>query len=170
MRKILLLFLVVMTAALPAQEKYVIQVISTEKKASITPGFIAKIEKLSAPYVHKKIGGMYKVFVGDFHNYETARAYLPEVRSKVSRGAFVAKEGEFLAKKPEHKQVAVKEETKALQPLLQEELPEEVALAKEEKGAIAQEVFCRPTKKALREADISAALSFYKNSSFYTFK
>jgi hypothetical protein len=169
MRKILLLLLM-MTVAMFAQEKYVIQVISAEKEASITPGFIAKIEKLSAPYVHTRIGGMHKVFVGEFHNYETARAYLPEVRSKVSKGAFLVKEGEFLAMKPEREQIAVKEEATSLQLLSQEELPEKAAQAKEEKGAIAQEVFCRPTKKALREADISAALSFYKNSSFYTFK
>lgn len=32
-----------------------------------------------------------------------------------------------------------------------------------------QSLFCKPTKKALREAEISEALSFYKNSSYYTF-
>lgn len=168
MRKLLLLAMV--TAALSAQEKYAIQVISAEKEASITPGFIAKIEQLSAPYVHKKIEGRYKVFVGEFHNYKTARAYLPEVCSKVSRGAFVVKEGELLAKNPEVQKLVVKAEAKMLHPFSKEELPEKAAESKEEKGAIAQEVFCQPTKKALREAEITAALSFYKSSSFYTFK
>lgn len=32
-----------------------------------------------------------------------------------------------------------------------------------------QSLFCKPTKKALREAEISEALSFYKNSSYYRF-
>jgi hypothetical protein len=32
-----------------------------------------------------------------------------------------------------------------------------------------QDVFCKPTKRALREAEISEALSFYKNSSYYRF-
>ena len=32
-----------------------------------------------------------------------------------------------------------------------------------------QSLFCKPTKKALREAEISQALSFYKNSSYYGF-
>jgi hypothetical protein len=108
--------------------------------------------------------------VGDFHNYETARAYLYEVRKKVCRGAFIVKEKELLAQNPEREQIAVKAEAKMLQPPSEEELPEKAVEAKEEKGAIAQEVFCQPTKKALREAEISAALSFYKSSSFYTFK
>jgi hypothetical protein len=30
--------------------------------------------------------------------------------------------------------------------------------------------FCKPTKKALREEEIAEALTFYRNSSFYTFK
>jgi hypothetical protein len=32
-----------------------------------------------------------------------------------------------------------------------------------------EEIFCKPTKKALREAEISQALSFYRNSSYYGF-
>ncbi len=32
-----------------------------------------------------------------------------------------------------------------------------------------EEIFCKPTKRALREAEISQALSFYKNSSYYRF-
>lgn len=168
MRKFLLL--VMMTAALSAQERYTIQVISAEDEASITKAFIAKIKQLSAPYVQKRIEGKYKIFVGNFHNYETSRAYLYEVRSKVSQGAFVVKEKELLAKKPEREQIAVSAEAKILQPPSEEELPEKAAEAKEEKGAIEQEAFCQPTKKALREAEISAALSFYKSSSFYTFK
>ena len=32
-----------------------------------------------------------------------------------------------------------------------------------------EEVFCKPTKRALREAEISEALSFYRNSSYYGF-
>ncbi|MBE0498027.1 MAG: SPOR domain-containing protein [Campylobacterales bacterium] len=168
MRKFLLL--VMMTAALFSQQRYTIQVISADNEASITKAFIAKIKQLSAPYVHKKIEGKQKIFVGNFHNYETARAYLYEVRSKVSQGAFVVKEKELLAKNPEREQIAVSAETKMLQPPLEEKVPEKAAKAKEEKGAIEEEVFCRPTKKALREAEISAALSFYKSSSFYTFK
>jgi hypothetical protein len=168
MRKFLLL--VIMTAALTAQERYAIQVISAENEASITKAFVAKIKQLSAPYVQKRIAGKHKVFVGDFHNYETARAYLYEVRKKVCRGAFIVKEKELLAQNPEREQIAVKAEAKMLQPPSEEELPEKAVEAKEEKGAIAQEVFCQPTKKALREAEISAALSFYKSSSFYTFK
>lgn len=168
MRKVLLLAM--MTVALSAQQRYAIQVISAEKEASITPGFIAKIKQLSAPYVHKKIEGKHKVFVGEFHNYETARAYLPEVRSKVSQGAFIVKEEERLAKNPEREQIAVKAEAKMLHFFSKEELSEKAVEAKEEKSAIEEEVFCQPTKKALREAEISAALSFYKSSSFYTFK
>jgi hypothetical protein len=32
-----------------------------------------------------------------------------------------------------------------------------------------EEIFCKPTKRALREAEISQALSFYRNSSYYGF-
>ncbi len=32
-----------------------------------------------------------------------------------------------------------------------------------------EEIFCKPTKRALREAEISEALSFYKKSSYYRF-
>jgi len=34
----------------------------------------------------------------------------------------------------------------------------------------AEEIFCKPTKKALREVEIAEALEFYRNSSFYSFK
>lgn len=168
MRKVLLLAM--MISALYSQERYAIQVISADNEASITKAFIAKIKQLSAPYVQKRVEGKYKVFVGDFHNYETARAYLYEVRSKVNRGAFVVKEEERLVKNPEREQIAVTAEAIMLHPFSKEELSEKAAEAKEEKGAIKEEVFCQPTKKALREAEISAALSFYKSSSFYTFK
>jgi len=34
---------------------------------------------------------------------------------------------------------------------------------------ISPSLFCKPTKRLLREQEISTALSFYKNSSYYTF-
>ena len=33
-----------------------------------------------------------------------------------------------------------------------------------------EEIFCKSSKKALRESEISDALAFYRNSSYYSFK
>ncbi len=159
-----------MTSALFSQERYCIQVISAENEASITKAFIAKIKQMSAPYVQKQIEGKYKVFVGDFHSYEVARAYLYEVRKNVSRGAFIVSKNDTSAQHPQVQQIAVMAEVKTLQPFEKEEPSEKTAEAKDDNAAIAEEVFCQPTKKALREAEISSALSFYQSSSFYTFK
>lgn len=56
---------------------------------------------------------------------------------------------------PQEKLVITKTQTKKIVPMKDEGKTEEI--------------FCKPTKKALREAEISEALSFYKNSSYYTF-
>jgi len=42
--------------------------------------------------------------------------------------------------------------------------------AKERSSKTSENVFCKSSKKALRETEIAQALSFYKNSSFYSFK
>lgn len=49
--------------------------------------------------------------------------------------------------------------------VIKEEKKEEETFSEE----TSQNLFCKPTKKALREAEISEALSFYTNSSYYTF-
>jgi len=56
---------------------------------------------------------------------------------------------------PQEKVVIKKKETKTV-----------VAMKDEAKT---EEIFCKPTKRALREAEISQALSFYRNSSYYGF-
>ena len=56
---------------------------------------------------------------------------------------------------PQDKLVIRKTETKIVKPMKEEGKTEEI--------------FCKPSKKALREAEISEALLFYKNSSFYRF-
>jgi hypothetical protein len=65
---------------------------------------------------------------------------------------------------PQDKMVIRKVQAKTAVPMKDEGVPEE--MFSEETS---QSLFCKPTKKALREAEISEALSFYKNSSYYTF-
>ena len=56
---------------------------------------------------------------------------------------------------PKEKVVIKKKETKTVMAMKEE--------------AKTEEIFCKPTKRALREAEISEALSFYRNSSYYGF-
>ena len=65
---------------------------------------------------------------------------------------------------PKEKVIIQKKETKTVVAMKDKAKREEV-FSKE----TTQSLFCKPTKKALREAEISEALSFYRNSSYYGF-
>lgn len=192
-----ILWALTLAAALCAEERYSIQVISAQDEASITEAFMAKVKQTSMPYVQKRIDGKYKIFVGKFPSHEAAASLLPQIREKVSGDAFIAREGEMLTLKPEAnlQKIMVQTEAKMLQPPKTEEQAPEAKSSKTEALEISrprekvlsakkeikenaetkgknkeEEMFCKPSRKALREAEISAAISFYKDSSFYSFK
>lgn len=57
-------------------------------------------------------------------------------------------------------------------------VPEKEMIAKSEPKTVVgmhedvktEEIFCKPTKKALRESEIAEALAYYRNSTFYQFQ
>ena len=65
---------------------------------------------------------------------------------------------------PKDKIVINKKETKTVVAMKDEAKSEEIFSEE-----TSQDLFCKPTKRALREAEISQALSFYRNSSYYGF-
>lgn len=66
---------------------------------------------------------------------------------------------------PQDKLVIRKTQTTGVVRVKDEGKPEETLSSED----TSQSLFCKPTKRALREAEISEALAFYKNSSYYTF-
>ncbi len=205
MRTLFLFF--ILTLFLHAQERYCIEVLSTEDKSAITKELMSKVGAMAIPHSLKYVNGKYKLLMGDFKTRQEAEVLLPEVQEKISKSAFV-----FVLKDKE-KSLGLNAHAKMQQAILmaqanmitktvaeQEALqnlditpikPVETTTSKEntvikdvkaqasdkkseklgqKAQESSQELFCKPTKKALREAEITEALSFYKNSSFYTFK
>jgi hypothetical protein len=62
----------------------------------------------------------------------------------------------------------VKEETAIAEKTERKKKPVKTVMTKQPKESEEQQ-FCKSSKKILREAEISEALEFYKNSSFYSF-
>ena len=68
---------------------------------------------------------------------------------------------------PQGEDVLVKKEEQPAESTVSKQVEEPKTVVKENRD---EKLVCKPTKKALREAEIEEALSFYKNSSFYSFK
>ena len=71
----------------------------------------------------------------------------------------------------EHKTIEIAElqdENASVRDVKAEKKPVKIVITRKPKEK-KEESFCKSSKKALREAEISEALEFYKNSSFYSF-
>lgn len=181
-----------------AQERFCIEALSVDKTADISKDFIRKLSSMSLPYEYKEIEGKYKVFIGDFSTRQEAEQVLPKIHDKLNKDAFIKAfhledKTEPLSSQAKMQQAALmakakmitkladkKEETPSIEKQKivlidiagpQEKKPVKVKpkLVKKQKVKVSQNVVCKPNKKALRETEISAALEFYKNSSFYKF-
>ena len=85
----LLLFLT-LSLFVYAEDRYCIEVLSTEDKKAVTKEFMDKVGTMSLPHSLKYSEGKYKVFMGDFKTREAAETVLPEVREKINKDAFVS--------------------------------------------------------------------------------
>lgn len=192
-----LLFLI-LTVFIQAEDRYCIEVLSVKDKASISQELMGKVTKMRMPHSVKYIDGHYKVFLGKFETREAAKPVLDEVRKNISEEAIVTlyqekKRASQLDPNAAMQQAILMAQAKALaktneseehnatidKPLeasttkdttaAEETKPVKIVVIKQ-KAEKKEDSFCKPSKKILREAEISEALEFYKNSSFYSFK
>lgn len=188
-------FILAFSLSLLAQEKYTIEVLSMEHNASISPEFMTKVHKHGLPYVKKDVDGELKVYIGEYKSKEAAESALKEIQSKISKDAFVCEskaqpltsqqkmqQAMLMAKARTLKKMKTDEvqETKleSIEAVHSKEAPAKIVItAKDTKAVIGmqedvktEEMFCKSSKKALRESEISDALAFYRNSSYYSFK
>ncbi len=199
----ILLLSLLLAIFLQAEERYCIEVLSTEAKATITPELMEKVTKMRMPHSVRYMDGQYKLFLGNFETREAAKPVLDEVRKNISEDAVitiyqekkrssqldpkVAMQHAMLmaqakalskTKQSEENNISdnetmeipeVQEEKAAVEESKTQKSPEKIVIIKKPKEKT-EERFCKSSKKALREAEISEALRFYKNSSFYSFK
>ena len=202
----LLLFLT-LALFLNAQDRYCIEVLSTEDKKAVSKEFMDKVSAMSLPHSLKYIKGTYKVFMGDFNTREEAETVLVEVHEKINKDAVVSvvkelelnanakmqqamlmAQAKMITKPPvaekekpsETESIPVKpveisgpqenDEMTASDKQTEKSVEKKIEKQEVETKKVSEEQFCKPTKKALREAEITEALTFYKNSSFYKFK
>ena len=192
------LSILMLTSALSAGElKYTIQVLSVKDARSITDAFMAKLEAISMRYTQKHIKGRYKVFLGEFKSYESAALSLASVRANVEKSAFITHMEDKYTLDPKQKMqqamllaqartlkkmnkedthISEKELT-TVEPIKISGIQEKIVIEKKETKKIVamqedvktEEIYCKPSKRALRESEISDALAFYKQSLYYTF-
>ena len=187
-----------LTAIVSADEvKYAIQVLNVQDKEAITPAFVSKAKAVPMLYRKKYIDGRYKVFLGEFNSHEEATSQLALVREKVQKDAFVVRmEDEFILdpkqkmqqamvmaqartlekmKKPEIK--IMSKELETVEPVKVSGPEKKILIVKHDTKSVVgmkedvktEKIYCKPSKKALRESEISDALAFYRKSSYYKF-
>ncbi|MDF1879832.1 SPOR domain-containing protein [Sulfurimonas sp. MAG313] len=144
-----------------ADTRYAIQVISVKNSHSITQELIQKIKDTKISYTQDKSGGLYHIYMGSFSTWKDALSSLSMIRRKVSSDAFICKRTKGLRDISKHKMKKAK--TRTLAKVNIKDIPIEKTIHIEDTSD------CIQTHEELRESAISEALSFYKNSSYYTF-
>ncbi len=197
MRSILFLMIVTLFLhVLHAKEQYCIEVLSTKDKTSITREIMDKVIQMKHSHSVRYMDGEYKLILGNFETSKAAEAVLDEVRTNINKEAVVTlyqekKRASQLDSKAKMQQAMLMAQAKALtktkvneehnitieevsqifenceENVTEKESVKNVTLT--EPRSVEIESFCKSSKKALREAEISEALEFYKNSSFYSF-
>jgi len=174
MRIFLLLFAI--SLVLFGDTRFSIEVLSVENRADINASFMDKVNETDLPFTTHHTGKVYKVLVGDFESVEVAKEVLPRVKKTVSEKAFITTGMAVieLDAKPKMIQAAIMAQAKALKKPQKVIKSEEIKAPQEEvnenKKDVVSKVYCKKSKKALREYEVSEALDFYKHSSFYSFK
>ena len=187
----LLMFASIVTAS---SEKYTIEVLSIENNASVSSEFMNKVHELGLPYVKKDMDGELKVYIGEYKSKAAAESALKDVQNKVSADAFVCEsKAEPLTSQQKMQQAMLMAKARTLKKMDKDEIeetklptveavhskdaPEKIVITKKETKTVigmqddvkTEEMFCKTSKKALRESEISEAVAFYRNSSFYKF-
>jgi len=175
-----------------AQETYSIQVISVKEKVAVTDEFMQKISDMGTPFCEESLDNEYRIYVGEFLTKEDATSALSEVRSEISKDAFVCEQAKTSMQTPEQKmqQAMVMAKARSLESMSKVKVEEKVldtvepikvvilqkeveVMEEESKPEIIvkeeKEKYCKTSKSDLRESQIAEAISFYKNSSYYTF-
>ena len=180
MKKLLTaLTLLVMSTALWA-ETYRIQVLSTDANATVDKAFKVRLDASKYPYETVVKAGKKRICVGSYDSYLSALKALRDVRCKIATDAFIVKDAESapavkVEKVPEA--LAVIQEGKKIPDAVKTaetakaEMPKADAKVEtvEKEEAAAQPCICICDKHALRKAEITNALSYYKNSPHYRF-
>lgn len=193
-----LLILSILFVLSHAKERLCIEALSVENKTDISKDFIRKLSKISWAYEYREIEGKHKIFIGDFTTRQEAEKALPSIQDKLNKEAFVTvlnvedtteslssqakmQKAALMAKaKMITKPVDKKEEKPSIEkekivlidivgPQEKKPIQVKTKVVKKQKVKVVQNIVCKPSKKALRETEISDALEFYKNSSFYKF-
>ena len=176
-------------------QKYTIQVLSMEHNASISPEFMKRVHELGLPYVKKDTEGELKVYIGEYKSKEAAESALKDIQTKISKDAFVCEsKAEALTSQQKMQQAMLMAKARTLKKMKTDEVketklrsveavhsqeaPAKVVIMKKDTKTVVgmqkdiktEEMFCKSSKKSLREYEISEALAFYRSSSYYTFK
>jgi len=196
--RIFIYLLFLFTSVLSAAEAgYCIQVLSVKEQASITDAFMDKIKAIPIVYTQKKENEHYTICVGGYKTYVEASSELATIREQIHPDAFIVRVEDETVLQPQQKmqqamlmaqartllkmkkeEVEVSEtELETVEPIKVAELQEKIVIEKIETKTVAamgedvktEKIYCKPSKKMLRESEISDALAFYRQSSFYTF-
>ena len=196
----MMMLAMLMAGTLLAQPRYTIQVLSVQERTSITPNFVQKMKTLDLPYTTYEKEGKHVVCIGDFSSEKMADDALLKVKETLGEGAFVTTldqpmpDRTALTPDAQMQQAIVMAKARTLQKIEEEPAEESnmpalepveakqspqrtedkpVATHEQSDNAEkteAKEEYCKPTKKALRESEIADAISFYRNSRYYSFK
>jgi len=176
--------LMIMSLSLMAEVSFSIEVLSVKDKGEISDAFMEKVNAMDLPFTTHHSKGNYRVLVGDFKSVKEAEKILADVQVKVNEKAFITTGMDIVEVDPQQKMVqamimaqaralrAPKEEVKRkISQGIEIKAPEGERLMKKRKKmeVLKKEIFCTSSKKALREAQIAQALTFYRNSSYYSF-
>ncbi|MCK9371959.1 MAG: hypothetical protein M0P91_02085 [Sulfuricurvum sp.] len=197
MKKLALIFVCGVAGMTLNAQEYTIQVISAIKESSITPAFEKKVKKTGIPYIKKEEGERHVLLVGSYETRDRSGMDAKKVKKSVVHDAFVRpmerKEVSGAISKEEHSSThkAIKESIAAdhVSPLgtasvvvnhnepavaISSAAPNHDTNAtgemKEAKGCSASNIVVIYDRNAIRKYDISEAIEYYKNSSYYTFK
>ena len=177
MRIFLVLFL--LSLQLMAVESFSIEVLRVEQQRDINDSFMDKVNATDLPFTTHEIEGKFRVLVGEFSSIDEAKKELEMVKNMVSKDAFITTGMAVVELEPEQKMIkaAIMAQSKALKKEDEEKsvevkgpLESPVKVQENKKEDVVSKVYCKNSKKALREYEVSEALDFYKHSSFYSFK
>jgi hypothetical protein len=155
-------------------ESYWIQVLSVDANTTVDKQFLQRLEAAQYPYETVTEKGKLKVCIGGFDSEVAALKTLSDVRCKIASDAFIVKgHASALAVKVESvpAALAVIQEGKKEPEVAKtaDQAKTEVSAAAVSEQPAAQPCVCICDKHALRKAEITNALSYYKNSSHYRF-
>jgi hypothetical protein len=163
-----------------AHDPYWVQVIAVKKPASITAGFMHKVNKYSKHHIIVHQAGYNKVLLGSFDRYQHAKSATNYFQKVIAKDAFIVMHSPMIhTKQAPQKVVTAHVQTKKID-LTNDKTVAQVNITQAKAQTIAPQEL-NTTKKAplncaslcnskqRREDEIASAIEFYRHSNLYKF-